>query len=108
MNTTLPAALRPHFRRELDSARNELDAGNYLASWRHLERAHILGQPYPVAHTVVHLRMLAFGIRLKKPPRNRRPDPATDLRWSEILRRSHSGRQHRRRRCPGAALHANS
>lgn len=65
MNTILPAGLRPHFRRELEFARRELAARNYLASWRHLERAHILGQPYPIAHTIVHLRMLGFGIRLK-------------------------------------------
>ena len=65
MNTALPAALRPHYRRELESARREFTARNYVASWRHLERAHIIGQPYPVSHTAVHFRMLWFGIRLK-------------------------------------------
>ncbi len=34
-------------------------------SWRYLERAHILGQPYPIAHTVVHWKMFLFGIKLK-------------------------------------------
>ncbi len=65
MNTTLPAALRPHYRREIESARREFAARNHVGSWRHLERAHILGQPYPVAHTSVHLRMLWFGVCLK-------------------------------------------
>ena len=30
-----------------------------------MERAHILGQPYPVAHTAVHWKMLKFGIKIK-------------------------------------------
>lgn len=38
---------------------------NYPMSWQHLERAHILGQPYPFEHTAVHLKMLLFGIKLK-------------------------------------------
>jgi hypothetical protein len=66
MNTSMPAALRPHYFHEIASARREFAGRNYLTSWRHLERAHIIGQPYPVAHTAVHLRMLWFGIRLKK------------------------------------------
>ncbi len=65
MNTSMPSALRPHYRRELEAARQEFAARNYVACWRHLERAHIIGQPYPVPHTAVHLRMLWFGIRLK-------------------------------------------
>jgi hypothetical protein len=65
MNTSMPVALRPHYFHEVASAQREFDARDYLASWRHLERAHIIGQPYPVAHTAVHLRMLWFGIRLK-------------------------------------------
>lgn len=65
MNTSMPAALGLHYRLEVASARREFDVRNYLASWRHLERAHIIGQAYPIAHTAVHLRMLWFGIRLK-------------------------------------------
>ena len=30
-----------------------------------MERAHILGQPYPAEHTAVHWKMLCFGIKLK-------------------------------------------
>ncbi len=65
MNTSMPAALRPHYRMEIESARREFAVRNYVGSWRHLERAHILGQPYPVTHTAVHLRMFWFGVRLK-------------------------------------------
>ncbi|MBL0098412.1 MAG: DUF3703 domain-containing protein [Bacteroidetes bacterium] len=38
---------------------------NYQVSWRHLERAHILGQPYPYEHTAVHWKMFCFGIKEK-------------------------------------------
>ncbi len=65
MNTSMPVALRPHYRLEIESARREFAVHNYVGSWRHLERAHILGQPYPATHTAVHLRMLWFGVRLK-------------------------------------------
>jgi len=30
-----------------------------------LERAHILEQPYPFAHSLVHWKMLLFGIKTK-------------------------------------------
>ena len=63
--TTMPKALKPFYRQELLQAKNELDKKHYQQCWRHLERAHILGQPYPVAHTAVHFKMLKFGIKLK-------------------------------------------
>ena len=40
MNTSMPSALRPHYRRELEAARQEFAARNYVACWRHLELAH--------------------------------------------------------------------
>ena len=30
-----------------------------------MERAHIIGQKYPYAHTFVHWKMLQFGIKIK-------------------------------------------
>ena len=30
-----------------------------------MERAHIIGQKYPYAHTLVHWKMLQFGIKIK-------------------------------------------
>lgn len=41
--------------------------GNLQLAWRHLERAHILGQPWAVEHTYVHWEMLKFGLRIKSP-----------------------------------------
>jgi hypothetical protein len=65
INTTMPIALKPFYRKEMLLAKNEFDKKNYQQSWRHLERAHILGQPYPLAHTAVHWKMLGFGIKIK-------------------------------------------
>ncbi|MBU9937577.1 MAG: DUF3703 domain-containing protein [Ferruginibacter sp.] len=65
MHTTMPGTLRPFYREELVSAENAFAEKKYQQSWRHLERAHILGQPYPVEHTAVHWKMLLFGIKIK-------------------------------------------
>ena len=61
----MPATLRPYFEKELQHYQACLEQGQVQAAWRHLERAHILGQPYPKAHTVAHGSMLVFGIRTK-------------------------------------------
>lgn len=61
----MPKALKPFYLKELLQAKNNFEKKHYQHSWRHLERAHILGQPYPVEHTAVHLKMLSFGIKIK-------------------------------------------
>lgn len=38
---------------------------NFQDAWRHLERAHIIGQPWFVQHTQVHWLMLKLGIKIK-------------------------------------------
>lgn len=63
--TTMPKALKPFYKNELIQADNAFQKMHYQQSWRHLERAHILGQPYPAAHTAVHWKMLRFGIKVK-------------------------------------------
>ncbi len=63
--TKMPASLRPFYQKELNDARNASAQQYYQVSWRHLERAHILGQPYPYEHSAVHWKMLCFGIKLK-------------------------------------------
>lgn len=57
--------LKPYYRKELDAYRNALKAGHYQISWRHLERAHILAQPYAYEHTAIHWKMLRFGLRIR-------------------------------------------
>ena len=61
----MPRSLKPFYLEELLHAKYFFDKEHYQQCWRHLERAHILGQPYPVAHTAVHWKMLKFGIKIK-------------------------------------------
>ena len=65
IHTTMPKALKPYYQQELIAYRNAFDKGHFKVSWRHLERAHILSQPYPVEHTAVHWKMFRFGIKVK-------------------------------------------
>lgn len=62
---TMPEALTPHYKKELEAANASIDDCNLALGWHHLERAHIIGQKYPVAHTYVHWKMLQFGFRIK-------------------------------------------
>lgn len=63
--TRLPHQLQLPYRRELAQYRRAFAENNWQAAWHHLERAHIIGQRYPLAHSYVHWLMLRFGIRLK-------------------------------------------
>ena len=61
----MPDGLKVHFRLELKNYKSELASGNLEVAWRHLERAHILGQVWPKEHTHVHWVMMKFGFRIK-------------------------------------------
>ncbi len=61
----MPKALYPYFKAELAAAREAFTNNHLLNCWHHLERAHIIGQPYPWHHTLVHWRMLVFGVQIK-------------------------------------------
>lgn len=63
--TLIPKALKPYYHFELEKYGNELLDGNFRNAWNHLERAHIIGQKYPFAHTFVHWKMLQFGFKIK-------------------------------------------
>ena len=63
--TSMPESLKPYFKAELDKYRTEYSIENLQIAWNHLERAHIIGQKYPYAHTFVHWKMLQFGIKIK-------------------------------------------
>jgi hypothetical protein len=65
IQTRMPATLIPFFEKELTTAEMAFSKKDFQNSWNHLERAHILGQPYPIAHSVVHWKMLLFGICTK-------------------------------------------
>jgi hypothetical protein len=59
--------IRAHVEVELVSAEAAERAGNPTAAFRHLERAHVLGQKSTVQHVPVHWRMLMWGLRQRKP-----------------------------------------
>ncbi len=61
----MPNTLKPHYQLELESYQTAMDKGDLQLAWTHLERAHILGQPWFVQHTHVHWLMLKFGIKIK-------------------------------------------
>lgn len=65
INTFMPPTLRPHYLNELAASKAASENGQLQQAWRCLERAHVLGQPYPVQHSEVHWLMLKFGFKIK-------------------------------------------
>ncbi|MBU2950641.1 DUF3703 domain-containing protein [Tamlana agarivorans] len=63
--TTIPQSIKPYYLEELNKYQDELSIGNLESAWNNLERAHIIGQQYPFSHTLVHFKMLQFGIKIK-------------------------------------------
>ncbi|MFK7807923.1 MAG: DUF3703 domain-containing protein [Saprospiraceae bacterium] len=63
--TLIPKKLKPFFEEELKNYRTAIDGENLSMAWNHLERAHIIGQRYPYAHSLIHWKMLKFGFRIK-------------------------------------------
>lgn len=61
----MPKGLGPFFEKELADAALHFSKNDLASSWYHLERAHIIGQPYPYEHTLAHWRMLQFGLATK-------------------------------------------
>lgn len=62
---SIPPRLHFYYKREIVYYRNFFREGDYAEAWKHLERAHIIGQSYPVAHTYAHWLMLKFGFKTK-------------------------------------------
>lgn len=57
------ADLATAYKREMTLAREREKAGDLLAAFSHLERAHILGQRNTLAHVRAHFGMLRIGLR---------------------------------------------
>ncbi len=62
-----PAGLNKYIDTELNDYHQHLLDKEYSVAWRHLERAHVLGQSFAWPHTYVHYKMLQFGIKIKSP-----------------------------------------
>ncbi|MFJ6986537.1 MULTISPECIES: DUF3703 domain-containing protein [unclassified Streptomyces] len=56
----MPAGVRTAYAAEMTAART---AAAPADRWHHLERAHILSQPWPWPHTRNHIAMLALALR---------------------------------------------
>ncbi len=61
----IPQGLKEHVVDELEKSKETFKKGELQTSWRHLERAHILGQAYPIEHSQAHWQMLLFAFRIK-------------------------------------------
>ncbi|MFV2179738.1 DUF3703 domain-containing protein [Actinomadura sp. LOL_016] len=59
LGRTMPAPVRGAYAGEMAAARAATDPAE---RWRHLERAHILSQPWPWPHTRNHIAMLALAL----------------------------------------------
>ncbi len=57
--------LKIAFDNEMSIARDFYAQGQFTDCFRHLERAHVLGQFYVVPHTKTHIWMLYVGIRTR-------------------------------------------
>jgi hypothetical protein len=55
--------LRQAYERELESARSAEADRRFEVAWQHLERAHVLSQPFAGPHVGVHVRMFGFAWR---------------------------------------------
>lgn len=58
--------IRAHVDLELATSKTEERAGDPIGAFRHLERAHVLGQRSTVQHVRVHLAMLSWALRNHK------------------------------------------
>lgn len=64
--STFAERIRRHVDVELQRAAEAEAAGNPVVSFRHLERAHVLGQGATVEHVRVHLAMLHWAVRHRR------------------------------------------
>jgi len=57
----MKAIVRQHFDTEIRKARVAVKTGNLEMAWTALQRAHILGQAYPLPHAIAHWEMLKLA-----------------------------------------------
>jgi hypothetical protein len=57
----MKAVLRKYFKAELEKAKAAIVAQDFETAWIALQRAHLLGQRDPIAHTIAHWNMLKLA-----------------------------------------------
>ncbi len=65
LGKTMPYQLKQFYLNELGEAKKLIEKHHYSEGWHHLERAHILGQPYAIEHMAVHWKMIRFDFKIK-------------------------------------------
>lgn len=60
--------LRQAFNAEMTAAIALYENGEFAQAFRHLERAHVLGQRYVAAHVETHYWMLRIGVKRRSAP----------------------------------------
>ena len=63
MTMRAPESIRREIQSRRTASRQARRSGNRADAWLNLEEAHILSQPWPGAHTRVHLDMLVLAVR---------------------------------------------
>lgn len=63
LNLMMPKEFKVAYHKEIQNYKDSVSKKDDLAAWRFLERAHIIGQYFPVPHTGSHFRMFLFGMR---------------------------------------------
>ncbi|OWY65169.1 hypothetical protein B7486_43455 [cyanobacterium TDX16] len=61
----MKANVRQHFETELHQARAAVETENFADAWTALQRAHVLGQTFPLPHAIAHWEMLKLAWRQK-------------------------------------------
>lgn len=63
----MPTTVRDAYRAEITSAATASQASDAGCAWHHLERAHILSQPFVAAHVASHGHMLRLAVVSRSP-----------------------------------------
>lgn len=63
INVLMPDGLKQYFKVEMNTYDRYKKNLHFSRAWTALERAHILGQSYPVEHSKIHWLMLKEGFR---------------------------------------------
>jgi hypothetical protein len=61
MSKTFPETINKYVDEQIELSAKLLSKGEFESSFRHLEKAHIVGQTITFEHTRVHWQMLKFG-----------------------------------------------
>jgi Protein of unknown function (DUF3703) len=65
--TRFAQRIGPHVDAEMEQAHRLMVAGESDMAFRHLERAHVLGQSSTLHHVRVHCAMLRWGVAQRRP-----------------------------------------